>query len=116
MAKKRGSKIEIFNGFIKQVPRAMHYLLKGAYAVSIEAEDDISVTDNNGKIILVEQLKSVGNTNVLANASPDLWETLYNWIYNYVNETDKTKYADNAKLYYIQQKRTQDWAIALMLY
>jgi hypothetical protein len=93
--KKRGSQIEIFNGFIKQVPRAIYNLLDGAFKVSIEAEDDISIYDNTGKITKIEQLKHKKSDNVLSNTSDDLWGTLYNWIYNYVEEPDKNKYSDN---------------------
>ena len=57
--KKRGSQIEIFNGFIKQVPRAMYNLLDGAFKVAIEAEDDISIYDNAGKIRTVDKLDGV---------------------------------------------------------
>ena len=92
--KKRGSHIEIFNGFIKQVPRAMYYLLDGGYKVAIESEDDVTVYDNFGKIIKIEQLKHKTSDNILSNTSDDLWGTLYNWIRNYVEETDKTKYSD----------------------
>lgn len=93
--KKRGSQIEIFNGFIKQVPRAMYYLLDGAFKVAIESEDDIAIYDNTGKITKIEQLKHKNSENVLSNTSDDLWGTLYNWIYNYVEEPDKSKYSDN---------------------
>lgn len=93
--KKRGSQIEIFNGFIKQVPRAMYYLLDGAFKVAIESEDDIAIYDNTGKITKIEQLKHKHSDNVLSNTSDDLWGTLYNWIYNYVEEPDKSKYSDN---------------------
>lgn len=92
--KKRGSQIEIFNGFIKQVPRAMYNLLDGAFKVAIEAEDDISIYDNAGKITKIEQLKHKTSDNVLGNTSDDLWGTLYNWIYNYTEEADKSKYSD----------------------
>lgn len=93
--KKRGSQIEIFNGFIKQVPRAMHHLLNGAFKVAIESEDDIATYDSNGKITKIEQLKHKISDNVLDNTSDDLWGTLYNWIYNYAEEPDKSKYSDN---------------------
>lgn len=93
--KKRGSQIEIFNGFIKQVPRAMHHLLNGAFKVAIESEDDIATYDNTGKITKIEQLKHKISDNVLGNTSDDLWGTLYNWIYNYAEEPDKSKYSDN---------------------
>ena len=92
--KKRGSQIEIFNGFIKQVPRAMHHLLNGGYKVAIESEDDVAVYDNTGKIIKIEQLKHKTSDNILSNASDDLWGTLYNWIRNYVEEPEKSKYSD----------------------
>ena len=92
--KKRGSQIEIFNGFIKQVPRAMYHLLNGGYKVAIESEDDVAVYDSSGKIIKIEQLKHKTSDNILSNTSDDLWGTLYNWIRNYVEETDKSKYAD----------------------
>ena len=45
MPRKKGSKVEVFNGFIKQVPRAMFYLISGCEKVKIEAEDDISAHD-----------------------------------------------------------------------
>ena len=93
--KKRGSQIEIFNGFIKQVPRAMHHLLNGAFKVAIESEDDVATYDSNGKITKIEQLKHKISDNVLGNTSDDLWGTLYNWIYNYAEEPDKSKYSDN---------------------
>lgn len=93
--KKRGNQIEIFNGFIKQVPRAMHHLLNGAFKVAIESEDDIATYDSNGKITKIEQLKHKISDNVLGNTSDDLWGTLYNWIYNYAEEPDKSKYSDN---------------------
>ena len=93
--KKRGSQIEIFNGFIKQVPRAIYHLLNGGYKVAIESEDDVAVYDNSGKIIKIEQLKHKISDNVLSNTSDDLWGTLYNWIYNYAEEPDKSKYSDN---------------------
>lgn len=92
--KKRGSQIEIFNGFIKQVPRAMYHLLNGGYKVAIESEDDVAVYDSSGKIIKIEQLKHKTSDNILSNTSDDLWGTLYNWIRNYVEETNKSKYAD----------------------
>lgn len=97
MAKLRGSKIETFNGFIKQVPRAMHYLINGAHIVNIEAEDDVSVLNRQNKIMLIEQLKAKGKTNVFADSSVDLWGTLYNWAYNYVNEEDKSRYLEDTK-------------------
>ena len=93
--KKRGIQIEIFNGFIKQVPRAMHHLLNGAFKVAIESEDDVATYDSNGKITKIEQLKHKISDNVLGNTSDDLWGTLYNWIYNYAEEPDKSKYSDN---------------------
>ena len=36
MSRKKGSKIEVFNGFIKQVPRAMFYLISGYEKVKID--------------------------------------------------------------------------------
>ena len=82
------------NGFIKQVPRAMYHLLNGGYKVAIESEDDVAVYDSSGKIIKIEQLKHKTSDNILSNTSDDLWGTLYNWIRNYVEETNKSKYAD----------------------
>lgn len=37
MSRKKGSKVEIFNGFIKQVPRAMFYLISGYEKVKIRS-------------------------------------------------------------------------------
>lgn len=51
MSRKKGSKIEVFNGFIKQVPRAMFYLISGYEKVQIEAEDDISIHDIHDNIV-----------------------------------------------------------------
>lgn len=95
--KPKGSKIEIFNGFIKQVPRAMFYLIDGAHAVNIEAEDDISVEDINGNIEVVEQLKTKKSKSILSNSSPDLWETLYTWIFNCVKNTEIYKVTRDTK-------------------
>jgi hypothetical protein len=95
--KPKGSKIESFNGFIKQVPRAMFYLINGAHSVKIETEDDISVEDINGNIEIIEQLKTKQSKNIFSNSSEDLWETLYTWVYNWVENAEIYKVTEDTK-------------------
>lgn len=97
MGRPRGSKVEIFNGFIKQVPRAMFYLLKGAHSVKIESEDDVSVLNINGTVEIVEQLKTSESKNVFANNSNDFWETIYNWVLNWIEFPENCKFTKNTK-------------------
>lgn len=103
MAKKKGSQVGIFNGFIKQMPRAMFYLISGEEIVKIEAEDDISVNDLNGNILIIEQLKHT-TKNILTNKSIDFWGTLYNWTYNYINDEKKEKYKNTKYVLYLSNK------------
>lgn len=103
MSRKKGSKIEVFNGFIKQVPRAMFYLISGYEKVKIEAEDDISIHDIYGNILIIEQLKHT-NKNVLTNKSCDFWGTFYNWIFNFVNDKKPEKYNSTIYILYVSNK------------
>ncbi len=88
MEKARGSQFSSFNGYIKQVPRAMFYLITGAYVVNIEKEDDVSVINRNGEVELAEQLKCK-TRNIFDNCSKDFWNTLYNWVLNWKDENAK---------------------------
>lgn len=103
MSRKKGSKIEVFNGFIKQVPRAMFYLISGYEKVKIEAEDDISIHDIHDNIVIIEQLKHT-NKNVLTNKSCDFWGTFYNWIFNFVNDKKTEKYNSTIYILYVSNK------------
>lgn len=103
MSRKKGSKIEVFNGFIKQVPRAMFYLISGYEKVKIEAEDDISIHDIHDNIVIIEQLKHT-NKNVLTNKSCDFWGTFYNWIFNFVNDKKPEKYNSTIYILYVSNK------------
>lgn len=103
MSRKKGSKIEVFNGFIKQVPRAMFYLISGYEKVKIEAEDDISIHDIHDNIVIIEQLKHT-NKNVLTNKSCDFWGTFYNWIFNFVNDKKPEKYNSTTYILYVSNK------------
>ena len=103
MSRKKGSKIEVFNGFIKQVPRAMFYLISGYEKVKIEAEDDISIHDIHDNIVIIEQLKHT-NKNVLTNKSCDFWGTFYNWIFNFVNDKIPEKYNSTIYILYVSNK------------
>ena len=103
MSRKKGSKIEVFNGFIKQVPRAMFYLISGYEKVKIEAEDDISIHDIHDNIVIIEQLKHT-NKNVLTNKSCDFWGTFYNWIFNFVNDKKTEKYNSTIYVLYVSNK------------
>lgn len=103
MSRKKGSKIEVFNGFIKQVPRAMFYLISGYEKVQIEAEDDISIHDIHDNIVIIEQLKHT-NKNVLTNKSCDFWGTFYNWIFNFVNDKKPEKYNSTIYILYVSNK------------
>lgn len=103
MSRKKGSKIEVFNGFIKQVPRAMFYLISGYEKVKIEAEDDISIHDIYDNIVIIEQLKHT-NKNVLTNKSCDFWGTFYNWIFNSVNDKKPEKYNSTTYILYVSNK------------
>lgn len=103
MSRKKGSKIEVFNGFIKQVPRAMFYLISGYEKVKIEAEDDISIHDIHDNIVIIEQLKHT-NKNVLTNKSCDFWGTFYNWIFNFVNDKKPEKYNSTIYILYVNNK------------
>lgn len=103
MSRKKGSKIEVFNGFIKQVPRAMFYLISGYEKVKIEAEDDISIHDIYDNILIIEQLKHT-NKNVLTNKSCDFWGTFYNWIFNFVNDKKPEKYNSTIYILYVSNK------------
>ena len=105
MSRKKGSKVEIFNGFIKQVPRAMFYLISGYEKVKIEAEDDISVHDIHDNIVIIEQLKHTNtNKNILTNKSCDFWGTFYNWVYNYLNDENPGKYNSTIYVLYTSNK------------
>ena len=103
MSRKKGSKIEVFNGFIKQVPMAMFYLISGYEKVQIEAEDDISIHDIHDNIVIIEQLKHT-NKNVLTNKSCDFWGTFYNWIFNFVNDKKPEKYNSTIYILYVSNK------------
>lgn len=103
MSRKKGSKIEVFNGFIKQVPRAMFYLISGYEKIQIEAEDDISIHDIHDNIVIIEQLKHT-NKNVLTNKSCDFWGTFYNWIFNFVNDKKPEKYNSTIYILYVSNK------------
>lgn len=103
MSRKKGSKVEVFNGFIKQVPRAMFYLISGYEKVKIESEDDISVHDIHDNIVIIEQLKHT-KKNILTNKSCDFWGTFYNWVFNFLNDNNKERYNSTTYILYTSNK------------
>jgi hypothetical protein len=70
-----------FLGYSLQTTRATMRLLQaepGSF-VSVEVLDDVAVTSSGGDTTL-EQSKSTGSTNPIADRSVEFWKTLANWV------------------------------------
>jgi hypothetical protein len=70
-----------FLGYSLQTTRATVRLLQAApgSSVSVEVLDDVAMTTAEGDTT-VEQSKSVGTTNPVADRSVEFWKTLANWV------------------------------------
>ena len=80
-------------GYTIQYFRALLRLLqcKMGEAVSIEHLSDVSVIQNDGRLIIEEDKSSI-NGNPVGDLSINLWKTLYNWIQFLVDsDTDVSK-------------------------
>lgn len=73
-------------GYGLQLIRLCYHLLTGPVSsrVSLEYLDDVAIHFENGDVLL-EQCKS-GKSNVLADASIELWKTLANWAQTTVDQ------------------------------
>jgi ABC-3C protein len=93
-AKRRSSQVPgQFLGYSLQTTRAVMRLLQadaGSF-VSVEVLDDVAVTRGEGGTTL-EQTKSAGSSNPIADRSVELWKTLASWVHAVENaEVDVTR-------------------------
>lgn len=99
MVKNRGNALDSFIGDLIQIPRAYYYLLCRPFewnCINIEKEDDVSVIDDNENVVIAEQIKDKANNNIYDDKSKDLWNTIYNWVWDWSqgasNFTSETKF------------------------
>ncbi len=91
-------------GYLFETSRALFWLakIKGNESVAVELVDDVSVQNDNGEILLMEQDKHSRTKSAPYNKhSKDLWNTLYIWIK--AIEERKVKF-DNIKFLLVTNK------------
>lgn len=114
MGEYRGSNPRSFLGYTKQISRGIYYLLAYDCTVRLEHEDDISVIDDLGNIVIVEQCKDI-SLKPVKYTSKEFLNTLYNWVLMYTVSsekiTDKTEF-----ILFLENSNTLDKVLTNYLY
>lgn len=86
MGNYRGANPKSFLGYKCQISRGVYYLLSCTHNVRIEHEDDVSVVDDDGFLIVAEQCKKVSSK--IKYTSKEFLNTLVNWLDLYKKTPD----------------------------